>query len=76
MRILLNNKLTVDLQILAATGQTQQSTGTGNLHLPHIPSGFLITGHLMPVFRHTLIGVDPLCDADCTVTFTREAVIV
>ena len=30
----------------------------------------------MPGFRHTLIGVGPLCDADCTVTFTHEAVIV
>ena len=30
----------------------------------------------MPGFRHTLIGVGPLCDADCNVTFTREAVIV
>ena len=30
----------------------------------------------MPGFRHTLIGVVPLCDADCTVTFTCEAVIV
>ena len=30
----------------------------------------------MPGFRHTLIWVGPLCDTDCTVTFTREAVIV
>ena len=30
----------------------------------------------MPDFRHTLVSVGPLCDADCTVTFTREAVIV
>ena len=30
----------------------------------------------MPGFRHTLIWVGPLHDADCTVTFTREAVIV
>ena len=30
----------------------------------------------MPGFCHTLIGVGPLCDADCTVTFTREAAIV
>ena len=30
----------------------------------------------MPGFRHTLIVVWPLCDADCAVTFTREAVIV
>ena len=30
----------------------------------------------MPGFRHTLIGVGPLCDADYTVTFTRAAEIV
>ena len=30
----------------------------------------------MPGFRHTLIGVGPLCDADCTVTFTSAAVVV
>ena len=30
----------------------------------------------MPGFRHTLIGLGPLCDADCTVTFTRAALIV
>ena len=30
----------------------------------------------MPGFRHTLIEVGLLCDADCTVTFACEAVIV
>ena len=30
----------------------------------------------MPGFRHTLIGVGSLCDADCTVTFTSAAVVV
>ena len=30
----------------------------------------------MPGFRHTLIGAGPLCDAGCTVTCTRAAVIV
>ena len=64
------------VKVGTTTGQTQQSTGTGDLNLPHIPSGFPITGHLMLGFCHTLIGVDPLCDADCTVTFAREAVIV
>ena len=37
---------------------------------------FPVTGHIMPGFKHTLIGVGLLCDADCTVTFTRAAVIV
>ena len=30
----------------------------------------------MKGFCHTLIGVGPICDADCTVTFMLEAVIV
>ena len=62
--------------VVTATGQTQQSTGIGDLDLPRLPSGFPIKGHLVPGFRHTLVLVGPLCDADCTFTFTREAVIV
>ena len=59
-----------------ATGQFQKSTVTGDLDLPHLPSGFPTKGHLMPGFRHILVDLGPLCDADCTVTFTRKAVIV
>ena len=58
-----------------ATRKNQQSTGTGSLDLPHLPLGFLIKGHLLPGFRHTLIVVGPLCDSDYAVTFTRDAVI-
>ena len=64
------------VKVVTATSQTQQSYGTGGLNLPQLPSGFPITGHIMPGFRHTLIGVGPLFDADCTVTFTRGAVII
>ena len=59
-----------------ATGQTQISTGTGELNLHKLPTNFPVTGHIMPGFRHTLIGVGPLCDTDCTVTFTSAAVVV
>ena len=55
------------VRVGTTTGQTQQSTVTGELALPNLPS---------PGLHHNLIGVGPLCDADCTVTFTREAVIV
>ena len=41
-----------------------------------MPANFPVTGHIMPGFRHTLIGVGLLCDADCTVTFTSAAVVV
>ena len=58
------------------TGQTQRSTVTGELILPKLPANFPVTGHIMAGFRHTIIGVGPLCDADCTVTFTSAAVVV
>ena len=59
-----------------ATGQTQSSAGTGELNIPKIPYDFPVTGHIMPGFKHTLIGVGPLFDVDCKVTFTRASAIV
>ena len=59
-----------------ATGKTQSSAVTGELNISKLPYYFPVTGHIMPCFKHTLIGVGPLCDADCTVTFTRADVIV
>ena len=59
-----------------ATGQVQRSTATGQLSLPNIPNNFPSTGHIMPGFNHTLLGVGPICDADCMVTFSRDAVVV
>ena len=64
------------VKVGTATGQTEQYPGTRDLNLPQLPSGLLIKGHIIPGLRHTLIGVGPLCDADCTVTFTRETVII
>jgi hypothetical protein len=30
----------------------------------------------MPSFKHTLLGIGKICDADCKVVFTKEAVVV
>ena len=30
----------------------------------------------MPSFTNTLVGVGPICDADCTVVFTKQYVTV
>ena len=58
-----------------ATRKTQTSTGTGKLNIPKLPYDLPVKGHIMPGFKHTLIDVGLLCDADCKVTFTRVAVI-
>ena len=59
-----------------ATGQVQQSTGTAELNLPSLPESFPTTGRAMPSFKHTLLGIGKICDADCKVVFTKEAVVV
>ena len=62
--------------MFTATGQIQRSTATGQLALPNLPNTFCTTGHIMPGFNHTILGVDPICDTDCTVTFSSDAVMV
>ena len=59
-----------------ATGQVQQSTATAKMALPNLTNTFTTTGHIMPGFNHTLLGVGPIYNADCTVTFSRDAVVL
>ena len=57
-----------------ATGHVQQSTATAEINLPQLPSAFPKTGHIMPGFKHTLMGVGPICDADFQVLFSKYLV--
>ena len=47
------NRSSPRVTVGTTTGQTQQSTGTCNLDLPHPPLQFPNKGHLMPGFCHT-----------------------
>ena len=53
------------INVGTATGQVQQSTGTAELNIPMLPAAFPKTGHVMPSFKHTLLGIGKICDADC-----------
>ena len=57
-----------------ASGQVQRSSGSASLDLPQLPGAFLRTGHIMPGFQHTLIGVGPICDANFSVLFNPVSV--
>ena len=59
-----------------SNGQVQQSVGMGTLALTNLPSDFPCTGHVMPLFKHDLVGIGSICDADCKVVFTKQAVVV
>ena len=58
------------ISVGTATGQAQRSAAAANFpKLPQLPEDFPRTGHVMPSFKHTLIGIGPICDADCKVLF-------
>ena len=59
-----------------STGQRQQSVATAQHQIPDLPDAFLRTGHVMPGFQQTIIGIGPICDARFTVTFLEDAVVV
>ena len=59
-----------------ASGQPHGSTTTADHQIPDLPSDFPQTGHVMRHFQDTLLGIGPICDAGCTVTFDDKAVTI
>lgn len=70
------DRMAPKVHVGTATGQAQHSTGTGHLDLPSLLHDFLKTGHIMPFFKHTLIDLGTISDADCSVVFTKEIAII
>ena len=64
------------VELGTTTGQRHASADTGQLVIPNLPSNFPRTGHIMPSFKHTLVGLGPICDADCPVRFETNGVII
>ena len=50
------------------------STAKATLPIPQLAADFPTMGYIMPTFTNTLIGVGPICDANCTVVFRKEDV--
>ena len=51
-------------------------TATNTLSTPQLNADFPTKGYIMHTFTNTLIGVGPICDANCTVVFKKEDVTV
>ena len=64
------------VRVGTATGAPAQSTGTAKIPRDDLPEDFPRTGHRMPDFPHSLVGLGPVCDAGYHVTFTADDVIV
>ena len=54
--------------------QVEIPTAKDTLPIPQLAADFPTTGYIMPTFTNTLIGVGPICDANCTVVFRKEDV--
>ena len=52
------------------------SEGICDILIPQILSDFPTTGHIIPEFQENLVGVGPMCDADCTVIFSKHTVTI
>jgi hypothetical protein len=64
--------LTVGVRV--ANGCPERSvTSTTLASVTPLPPAAL-SGHVMPNFTHTLIGLGPFANQDCTIVFTKTAV--
>ena len=59
-----------------ANGKMVKSAATATLSIPQLLADFPTTRYIMPSFTNKLIGVGPICDADCKVLFTKKDVLV
>ena len=64
------------IRVGTANGQVATSTATATLHIPQLAADFPTKGYIMSSSTNTLIGVGPICDANFTVLFRKEDVIV
>jgi hypothetical protein len=59
-----------------ANGRPERSVASATLaSVPSLPQASM-TGHVMPAFPHTLIGLGPFADLGCKIVFTKSSVTV
>ena len=64
------------IRVGAANEQVSNSIATATLYIPQVNADFPTKSYIVPTFTNTLIGVVPICDANCTVVFKKEDVTV
>ena len=57
------------IRVGTANVQVASSIAMATLPIPPVNADFPTKGYIMPTFTNTLIGVGPICDANCTVVF-------
>ena len=60
------------IRVVTANGQVEISTAKATLPIPQLAADFPTMGYIMPTFTNTLIGIGPICDANCIVVFKKQ----
>ena len=60
------------IKVGKANGQVESSAAKATIHIPQLASAFHTKGYIIQSFNSTLIGVGPICDANCTVVFKKN----
>ena len=64
------------IRVGTANGQVAKSAAKATLSIPQLKADFPTTEYIMPTFTNTLVGIGPICDANCTVVFKKQDVTV
>ena len=64
------------IRVGTASGQAASSIATATLPIPQLNADFPTKLYIMPTFKNKLIGVGPICDANFTLVFRKEDVIL
>ena len=70
------DKSAATIKVDTSNGQVKKLSAKATPPIPQLAAYFPTTGYIMPSFTNTLIGAGPICDADCTVVFTKNYVTV
>ena len=62
--------------VRVANGCPKRSVASATLASATALPPAALSGHVMPIFPHTLIGLGPFANQDCMIVFTKTAVTV
>ena len=64
------------ISVGTATVHVDRLSVTASLPIPQLVENFPTTGYITPSFNNILVGVRPICNADCIVLFYKKNVTV
>ena len=64
------------IKVGTGNGHVEKYSVKATLSIPQLAEDFPTTGYIIPSFSNTIIGVGPICDANCTLVFEKNCVTV